>query len=192
MIELLTEVRHHGLQCFRVSGTFSGGYHTLYESEHNSEEIHIMIRKMIHLMADYLEKNESCLVMMNKISQYSGIKLALKIIMFLWNKSNNLKVQRDIMNYFNNKLQYKRFKQQQLCLLNISKRDNCPEAEMIFLASLFYRHKRYHIVLEQVSYVLSRAVKTEASALKTLLKPVFNEIQAMFILNFLTNYVIIF
>lgn len=120
MIELLTEVRHHGLQCFRVSGTFSGGFHTLYKSKHNSEEIHIMIRKMIHLMADYLEKNESCLVMMNKISQYSGIKLALKIIMFLWNKSNNLKVQRDIMNYFNNKLQYKRFKQQQLCLLNIS------------------------------------------------------------------------
>lgn len=151
-----------------------------------------MIRKIIHLMADYLEKNESCLVMMNKISQYSGIKLALKIIMFLWNKSNNLKVQRDIMNYFNNKLQYKRFKQQQLCLLNIYKRDNCPEAEMIFLASLFYRHKRYHIVLEQVSYVLSRAVKTEASALKTSLKPVFNEIPAMFILNFLTNYVIIF
>lgn len=92
MIELLTEVRHHGLQCFRVSGTFSGGFHTLYKSKHISEEIHIMIRKMIHLMADYLEKNESCLVMMNKISQYSGIKLALKIIMFLWNKSNNLKV----------------------------------------------------------------------------------------------------
>lgn len=63
---------------------------------------------------------------------------------------------------------------------------------MIFLASLFYRHKRYHIVLEQVSYVLSRAVKTEASALKTSLKPVFNEIPAMFILNFFTNYVIIF
>ncbi|CAC5400718.1 unnamed protein product [Mytilus coruscus] len=194
MIGLLKEVRQHGWQCFRVSGTFSGDFHTLYNPNYDSKVIHSMIWCMIESMADYFENDKISLVIVNKIIQFSRIKLAVNLIMFLWEKSNNLKVQRDTITkyYINNKLQYTHF-QQQLRLLIISKHKQCPDTGWMFLASFFYRHKRYHIVLEIISYVLSRSLKVDPSTLATTVNIVhFEKMSAMLILHMLVTNNIVF
>ncbi|XP_052107066.1 uncharacterized protein LOC127739384 [Mytilus californianus] len=194
MIGLLKEVRHHGWQCFRVSGTFSGDFHTLYNPNYDSKVIHPMIWCMVESMADYLENDKNSLVIVKKILQFSRIKLAVNLIMFLWEKSKNLKVQRDTITkyYINNKLQYTHFKQQ-LRLLIISKHKQCPDTGWMFLASFFYRHKRYHIVLEIISYVLSRSLKVDPSTLETTVNIVhFEKMSAMLILHMLVSNIMIF
>lgn len=163
MIGLLQDAYHLGWQCFRVSGTFSGDFHTLTNPNHDSKTIHLMLRAIIYRLAEYFERNENCLVILKKINRFSGIKLASKLIMFILSRSNNLKVQQTtILHYINNKVQYHHFKQQQSRLLIASHAGNSEEG-WLFIASFFYRQKRYHIVRELASYILSRAVKADAS-----------------------------
>ncbi|CAG2249690.1 unnamed protein product [Mytilus edulis] len=194
MIGLLKEVRDYGWQCFLVSGTFSGDFHTLYNPNYDSNVIHQMIWCMVERMADYFENDKNSLVIVKTIIQFSRIKLALNIIIFLLEKSNNLKVQRDtIMKYhINNKLQLTHFKQQ-LRLLIISKHRQCPDTGWMFLASFYYRHKRYHIALEIISIVLSRSLKVDPSTLATTVNIVhFEKMTAMHLLNMLVSNIMVF
>ncbi|CAC5393645.1 unnamed protein product [Mytilus coruscus] len=161
MIGLLQEIYRQGWRCFRVSDTFSSAFHTIYDPNHNSVTIHQMILPLIQYMAELFERMENSLVLLKKILHFSGAKLATNLIVFLLAKSHNLKVQRNTTaHYYNNKLQYHQFKQQQSRLF-ISKHAEICEIGWLFLATVFYRQKRYHIVLELVSHVLSRTVKED-------------------------------
>ncbi|CAG2249691.1 unnamed protein product [Mytilus edulis] len=163
MIGLLQEVYQLGWQCFRISGTFTSDFHTLYNPTYDSMPIHTMIRVLINQLATFFEKNENCLVLLKQINHFSGIKLATKLIISLLAKSNNLKVQqKPVVHYFNNKVQYHHFKQQQSRLL-ISSHAGTSEVGWLFQAAFFYRQKRYHIVLELILHILSRTVKADAS-----------------------------
>lgn len=194
MIGLLKELRHHGWQCFLVSGTFSGDFHTLYNPNYDCKVIHQMIWCMVEQMADYFENYKNSLVVGKKILQFSRIKLAVNIIIFLLEKSNNLKVQRDTITkyHLNNKPQYTHFKQQ-LRLLIISKHRQCPDTGWMFLASFYYRHKMYHIVLEIISIVLSRSLKVDPSTLTTTVNIVhFEKMTAMHLLHLLVSNIMVF
>ncbi|XP_052107079.1 uncharacterized protein LOC127739389 [Mytilus californianus] len=202
MIGLLQEAYKLGLQCFCVSGTFTGDFHIIYNPTHDSMTIHRMLRPLIYYLATHFEKNENCFVMLNKINRFDGIKLASKLIMFLLAKSNNLKVQQNTTpHYYNNKLRYHQFKQQQGRLL-ISSHSGFSEVGWLFLASFFYRHKRYDIVLKLISHILSRALKADASFAyitripadmdQTQLKYKYDVLPAMCILRLLVDTIMVF
>lgn len=66
-----------------------------------------------------------------------------------------------MLHYFNNKVQYHHFKQQSRLL--ISSHADISDIGWLFQAAFFYRHKRYHIVLELISHILSRTIKADGS-----------------------------
>ncbi|CAC5393646.1 unnamed protein product [Mytilus coruscus] len=123
---------------------FSGAFHTLYNPNHDSDRIHTMLRTQIQHMTEYFEREENLLVILKKILHFSGIQLEADLIVFCFAKLNNLQ-QNTTPHYNNNKPQYHQFKQQQSRLL-ISSHAEISEVGWLFLASFFYRHKRYHIV----------------------------------------------
>lgn len=153
-------------------------------------------------MIEYFEENETSLLKLKTINHFSGVKLAAKLLMFLLSKSYNLKVQRNTTaHYFNNKLQNHQFKQQQ-SLLIISKGRENPDIGWLYLATFFYRHKRYHIVLELISHVLSKTINADPVTLditriptdtdETILRYKMDVLPAMDILTMLVDTLVVF